>query len=125
MTLPGSRQLGALLVAAALLLRVAIPAGWMPVVSDTGVSAVPCSGMGPMQMAAMKPPVGHGDHPAPAAPSPCGFDVLALAAPPVAAAAVAVPPAVYQTVAVPRLPGFIRAGIGLPPRPATGPPLSA
>ena len=118
--------LGSLLVAAALLLRVAMPAGWMPVASSQGIELAPCTGIGPMQMAAMEQPAGRVEHPAaPIHASPCGFDALAEATPPVAAIALPQPPVDYATPVAPRLLAFTRTGVGEPPRPATGPPTSA
>lgn len=47
-TLRSHTWLAALALFAALLLRLAVPAGFMPVVGQSGVTLVPCSGYGPM-----------------------------------------------------------------------------
>ena len=120
-----SGPFASLLIAAALVLRVAMPAGWMPVTTAQGVELAPCAGMGPMQMAAMDH-AGHAKSPAtPAQTSPCGFDALAEVTAPVAAMVLPPPPVAYTRISEPRRVAFTRTGVGEPPRPATGPPTSA
>lgn len=139
-----SRQFGALLLAAALLLRVAIPAGWMPVAGPDGLVLTICSGTSPMTLPAaamdhamvgMGPAMAgmdhggrHGAADAPAVPAheqPCPFTALVLAAPPAGPAVLPLPGVAYLAPAEARRAAFLRAGIGAPPRPATGPPLLA
>lgn len=118
--------------ACAMLLRFAIPAGWMPVADGSGIRLTICTGMGPMDPAAMAgmaggrhglPMPGHGhadgDH-------PCTFAGLAAALvepllPPL--------PAPSAGAAMPRKPAADLVGVGrglaAPPPPATGPPLLA
>ena len=117
-----------------LLLRLAVPSGWMPIVDGSGVHLTICTGMGPMAapsagMQAMmardhhRMPTGQdhpdGDHPCPFA----GF-ALSLAEPfspaldPGAITIAATVLAITTAVAVGR-------GLAAPPPPATGPPLLA
>ncbi|MCD2322457.1 hypothetical protein LQ953_00315 [Sphingomonas sp. IC-56] len=74
------RWLAALVLLAALLLRIAVPAGFMPMVGAQGLRLVPCSGYGTMPLAPASDPhtisgdhhseahAGHGE-PAPHAPA--------------------------------------------------------
>ena len=131
-----SRQLGALLLAAALLLRVAVPAGWMPVASAHGIAMEPCSGHGAMAMPDMPGatampdmpgrPGKPGHDPAPAHDMPCGFGAIAETAPPPDAAIAPAPPSRFVGVSL-ALPAHPRrgSGLGTPPRPSTGPPATA
>lgn len=120
-------------LACALLLRLAVPAGWMPVADAHGLRLTLCGGMGPidgpaapaMHMAgsghAMPGHDGHGgaDH-------PCTFSALGafLTGP-------ALPPPLLlpSRVSAPRFVqhGVVAVGRGLaaPPPPSTGPPLLA
>jgi len=121
----------AAIFACALLLRLAIPDGWMPVQTAHGWRLTICTGMGPLDaMPAMT--MGHGAHEMPrgdhhkAASSVCAFagigvataepfvPSLALIAPIFAAA----PALVREVVAIGR-------GLAAPPPPQTGPPLIA
>ncbi|MEG3123724.1 hypothetical protein [Sphingomonas sp. GB1N7] len=145
-----SRARHRLLIAAllcVLLARVAVPAGWMPMLTaDGGFILAPCSGMGALPMADAPSPQGmaghampgmdmaahhaapdkpNDRHPDPAGDHPCsGAGVaVALATPPVALpvaltlAAIAVPTA--------RLIPNIGQGLAAPPPPSTGPPALA
>lgn len=69
-------SLAALILAAALLLRVLVPAGFMPVVEQGRVSLTLCSGYGPV----VAKPMHHGGHhmPVQQTQSPCAFADLAL-----------------------------------------------
>lgn len=75
--------LAAWLIGIALLMRVAIPAGFMPVVVGTTVTIEICSGTGPMKMTMAMPGMDdhqdkHGDrHSDRHSESPCGFAGLA------------------------------------------------
>ena len=65
------------LIAAALLMKIAVPPGYMPVPSAGFFVMQPCSGFGPEQMAMAMPdmPKHHGDMNHPGKDSvPCGFD---------------------------------------------------
>jgi hypothetical protein len=122
------RRLLLALFACAMLLRIAVPEGWMPVAEANGWQLTICSGMWPVDampdmpgMAHHKAPAGHdqGDH-------PCTFAGLGMAAAlpdlpsmPVLPVAIAVPPLLaFGMVAIGR-------GLAAPPPPATGPPMLA
>jgi hypothetical protein len=128
-----SRRLAALLlIAAALLMRIAVPGGWMPDASAHGWRIIPCSGMAPAghahpAMAGMANHIDAGQAPAKhdhASESPCDFAAAAQAASlpdfvpapaPGFEARPAVPPA--------RLPDSVPGrGLAAPPPPSTGPP---
>ena len=74
----GSPFLAVLIVAAALVARLAAPSGFMPVVGASGVSLTICSGYGPMQMA--MPGVAHHAPKEGEARSRCAFADLAVPA---------------------------------------------
>lgn len=125
------RAMLALLLACALLLRIAVPAGWMPVSDAQGTRLVPCSGAGPMEpglpMAHAGMGAGHTHHGK--APEPhdgdhgCAFGSLSLALAQPPAPALALPPLVVAASS--RLPAFVAAigrGLAAPPPPSTGPP---
>jgi hypothetical protein len=89
-------MLAAWLIALAVLMKVAVPAGYMPVVADGRVTLAICTGMAPPKapivhsgthMAAHAMPQDHAGHEAPEVPRhdmPCAF--AGLSAPAVAAA---------------------------------------
>jgi hypothetical protein len=114
---------GFALVLLALLLRAAIPAGYMLGTAASGAVLVePCSGMAAMPMPHGS---GHDDH-GQKSEMPCPFGVLgapaAPAAPPVfAAATVDAVPAPLASLHPPRL----LPGPASPPPPSTGPPARA
>jgi hypothetical protein len=127
----GWRRLALLLVACALLFRVAIPAGWMPEAHAQGITLAWCSGMGdaaPAEAGAMiAKAIGEPEAPKhkPASDQPCAFSA---AAQPVAHAEPApLPsPAAQEPLAVhPALALFPGRGLVAPPPFATGPPLRA
>lgn len=111
------------LVALAILLRIAIPAGWMP--STGGIGITLCTGYGPVRVTMALP--GHHDGKADAAARehPCAFAgfVTALAEPADVFAAV-LPPAVAAVFAPALLSVAIGHGLAAPPPPPTGPPAS-
>ena len=114
--------LAALLLAAALALRVLVPAGFMPTVAEGRVTLTLCSGVTPAPMAGMHGMTHHesGD----AAQSPCAYADLALPAlgaadPALLAAALALVMSLAVRRAVPLAP---RAFARLRP-PLRGPPL--
>lgn len=119
---PGQR-LALVLVALALLVRVAIPQGWMPVAQADGFGFAICSGSGPAAgwvdldgSGEHKPDKSAHDHPCAfagmSAPLLGGADVsVALPAPAVAA----IPSAAHLAAA-------IGHGLAAPPPPSTGPP---
>ncbi|KQS02091.1 hypothetical protein ASG11_14970 [Sphingomonas sp. Leaf357] len=150
-----SRARHDLLIAAllcVLIARVAVPAGWMPMLTaDGGFVLAPCSGMGAVPMA--NAPSAHGmpahdmagmtmagmagaehhvapdkpndRHPDPAGDHPCsGAGVaVALTTPPVALPAALALAA--MTVPSARLIPNIGQGLAAPPPPSTGPPTLA
>lgn len=123
-----STALIALLVCA-LFLRIAIPAGWMPMTDASGFHLVMCSGMGPMgpgEQRAM-PVAGHdghgkshdegGDH-------PCTFAGIGLAMAQPFLPTLVTPP-IARTISLDTMVAAAGIGRGLaaPPPPQTGPPL--
>lgn len=129
-----------MLLCCALLLRLAIPAGWMPVIDARGVHLAICPGMAPMPMPmsrAISEPVAHGaaqpamsGHHRPAdehraEEHPCAFAGLALAlAEPVAPGVALAPVPARASAVVPAATGAaIGRGLAAPPPPATGPPI--
>ena len=126
------RRLMLALAACALLVRIAVPSGWMPEAHASGVRVVLCNGMGGEQAAQAlldKALAGTAKHrPAhPSAPTePCAFAAagLAFAAPELPPL---LPPAASDQAAP--APAFALAAIGqglaAPPPPAIGPPLRA
>ena len=128
----GRRRLALLLVACALLLRTAMPAGWMPEANAAGLTLKWCADAGeraaPAEAATLlakatgKPLP---SKPAHSTDQPCPFAAAAL---PLAAgdAAPLPSPAMAQTAAFvadfPSIPGL---GLVAPPPFATGPPLRA
>lgn len=127
-----STRIGMLaIIACALLARVLIPQGWMPVETDRGWQISICSGTGPVEMAASpvlaaalkamhpgseKQNTNANDH-------PCTFSGLtvALDGPSVPLLA---PPALTAKSWLPRVVLAVAVGRGLaaPPPPSTGPP---
>ena len=116
-------MLGAVL-ACALLLRLGLPAGWMPVNDGHGFRITICDGMGATTMMSMA------DHEMPAHPAKtpdnsCPFAVAAVAI--VASQILAPFPASFAVIAEVSLPRPVGIGHGLaaPPPPSTGPPTIA
>lgn len=72
-------SLAAIIVAAALLLRLAVPAGFMPVADHGRILIAICSGTGPATRMIAMPGMAHHDEGG-AAKSPCAFADLALPA---------------------------------------------
>ncbi|WP_298675784.1 hypothetical protein [uncultured Sphingomonas sp.] len=71
--------LAALIVAAALLVRVLVPAGYMPTLDNGRIVIAVCSGYGPAMMAITIPGLDHHDaQDGDQAKSPCAFADLAL-----------------------------------------------
>ena len=122
----GDRGRAAWLVVLALLAKLMIPAGYMPVAIDGRMTITLCSGTGPEQLAMAHAMPGHGAHHDEhdgKAEMPCPFSGLAMAAlGNVAVADVAALPALFA------LPMLRRATWAAPPgrvhrrRPARGPP---
>lgn len=125
------RRLALLLVGCALLLRMAVPAGWMPQANAAGVTLSWCADSGASGPAALNEAkallAGAIDNKAPAehkksAEQPCAF---AMAAMPIAPAdPVVVPPALLRADPIPhvRLETTPGRGLAAPPPLATGPP---
>ncbi len=125
-TLAGTPLFAALIVAA-MMLRALVPAGWMPVPTPHGIALTLCTGAGPVTVGPMT--AGHDRDTAPAPRGhdmPCGF--AAHAATPPGQALVIHGPALVWLALPPGEPApyrHIGAGLGAPPRPATGPPAIA
>ena len=128
---PAHRALLLLLVALAMAVRAAVPAGWMPMTGVDGATRlVLCPGSGSgggaampgMAMAATSPDKHH-DPAAPAADHDCPFGVTALAidlaVPLVAPLGVGIGAAIVSVPTPALLPG---RGLAARPPPATGPP---
>lgn len=126
---PTTQLLLAAVFACALLLRLAIPDGWMPVHEAQGWRLTICTGTGPLD-AAPTMTMAHGGHKMPAGDhhkaGVCPFTALGLAmveplvppfafVPPIFAAA---PALLHEMVAIGR-------GLAAPPPPPTGPPAIA
>ena len=130
------RMLALALLACALLLRLLVPAGWMPVSDANGVHLTLCSGTGPMtmpSMAAMAPGktmAGMAHHmptDEQGAPEhPCAFAHLGLAIAETRLPALMLPVA-PATLVPAGLAMLVSVGRGLaaPPPPQTGPPAIA
>lgn len=117
------------IIAWALVMRVLIPQGWMPVETSDGWRITICTGSGPMQMdmpgmAAMKA-MHHrsGDQDHGSSDHPCAFSGLAMALdkPPLPALPLPTPvPAILLAALVIAI--GVGRGLAAPPPPATGPP---
>lgn len=126
----------ALILACALLVKLLIPTGWMPVVGTEGVRLTLCGLAAPnaAAAAAVKEAAerlaghdGHGDDAptAPAADQPCTYAGLAFAGIAPGPAAPLPVRAVAPKVRPVAAPVSIGRGLAAPPPPATGPPLHA
>jgi hypothetical protein len=127
----GLRRLALFLLACALLLRIAVPAGWMPQAHAGSVTLAWCSGMGDSAPAEAKAliakAIGEPEAPKhkPASDQPCAFAAaahpIAYADPLPLLAPVAQDPVALHPVLIP----FPGRGLVAPPPFATGPPLHA
>lgn len=117
--------------ACALLLRLAIPDGWMPAQTTRGWRLTICTGMGPIDaMPAMT--MSHGAHKMPAGnhhdsgSSICAFAGIGVAmAEPFVPSLALIPPAFAAAPALVREIVAIGRGLAAPPPPQTGPPAIA
>lgn len=123
------RRVALFLVACALVLRLLVPSGWMPVAHANGVTLNWCSGVShtvPVEAEAMlaealadKAPPKH----KPAPDQPCAFAAAAQPADTLAALPVFVPPTAHeQAPALPLVAAFPGLGLAAPPPLSTGPP---
>ena len=123
------RALALWIVAAALILKIFIPVGWMPVIGADGLTRITlCSGEGRVEAWVDRAGDVHKKAPGsdPRHDQPCAFSALATALAdvrsslPVAASPIFVtePPARPRNAAIGR-------GLPAPPPPSTGPPLHA
>lgn len=120
------------LFASALLLRMLVPAGWMPAAGGD-LRIVICTGMGaaeapPEALKAMAAYAGHKspDHDGKSSPDhPCSFFGLALAMALAATPAPLEAPKPAQAFEPPALTVAIGRGLAAPPPPSTGPPAIA
>jgi hypothetical protein len=118
-------QLAWLLIAFALLMRAAVPAGWMPVASANGPTITLCTGLGMVEAwfdasgKIHKSAPHHGEKESGA----CAFSGLGLAldvaAPPYLPGTIAERPASAPAT---HLADAVGRGLAAPPPPATGPP---
>lgn len=124
------RRVALFLVACALVLRLLVPSGWMPVANAGGVALNWCSGVNhavPADAEAMLASA-LGDKAAPkhkpAPPDqPCAFAAAAQPADTLAALPIVAPPSAQAAVpAVPALEIFPGHGLAAPPPLSTGPP---
>ncbi|WP_232476273.1 hypothetical protein [Flavisphingomonas formosensis] len=120
------------LIICALLMRMLVPQGWMPVDTADGLRITICTGAGPVQIelprqSAASDGTHHrtGDQGHGAAEMPCAFSGLALALDTPSLPGF-VAPIVTLLPWLAGAPGFVTIGRGLaaPPPPATGPPLA-
>jgi ABC-type dipeptide/oligopeptide/nickel transport system permease subunit len=118
-----SRSFGLWLVALALVLRVAVPSGWMPA-ANAGFSITLCSGAGTIELSIDAQGNVHKKAPEPKTDHPCVFTQLSQDLTP--GGTLAMGPALILSVAVviPALMigGAIGRGLAAPPPPPTGPP---
>lgn len=127
----GWRRVALFLVACALLLRIAVPAGWMPQAHAQGVTLAWCSGMGGTAPAEAKAllakAIGKPEAPKhkPASDQPCAFAAAAYPISQANPAPLPVPAAGEPVAVTPALLPFPGRGLVAPPPFATGPPLHA
>jgi hypothetical protein len=111
-----------MLLAAALFLRLLVPAGYMVGSAAGGLALVPCPAVASAPVMARH---GHHDGSAPHAEAPCPFAALAAPALPPADPLALAPPQATYALAPAWLPAETLApGAAAPPPPATGPPAS-
>jgi hypothetical protein len=112
------RWMALLAVMLALLLRGAIPVGYMIGADASGALTIElCSGR------TMAMPMRHGDQPDRPREMPCPYGVLGAPAMPSPPPVVAQPRVALQPMAdAPRAPALLRPQAAAPPPPATGPP---
>jgi hypothetical protein len=123
------RRFALVLVACALMLRLLVPSGWMPVAHAGGVTLNWCSGVShtvPAEAEAMLA-AALGDKAAPkhkpAPDQPCAFAAAAQPADTLAAMPVLLPPtAQAEAPALPAFEAFPGRGLAAPPPLSTGPP---
>ncbi len=119
----------ATLLAFALLLRIAVPAGWMPA-ADGSLSIVPCYGFAPPAAPIAhsgghhgSPKPHHAPEPEREAPQPCVFLALGAAVTPPDPILPALPsPGPIAQALVPAAVRAIPQRLAAPPPPSTGPP---
>ncbi|WP_025561034.1 hypothetical protein [Sphingomonas sp. UNC305MFCol5.2] len=125
------RRMALFLVACALMLRLLVPAGWMPVANAHGVTLNWCSGVShvvPAEAQAMLATALGDKAPKhkPAPDQPCAFAAATHPADTLAALPVVVPPtAEADAPALPAFLAFPGRGLAAPPPLSTGPPLLA
>lgn len=116
-----------LLLAAALLLRAAVPAGWMPTAGQDGVRIALCTGIGEQFLTLGSDGKFHNDAPKPVAPhDPCPFGLATgMAANATPEVHLPLPLASLATLNFPELPEIALTQRKYPRPPATGPPALA
>ena len=123
-----NRALALWIVACALMLRIVVPAGWMPMTGADGLTRIQlCTGQG-MVEAFVDRTTGAIHEKAPAKPGktgqPCAFAGLAFAFDAPALPLLAAPARIAAIGAVAHVFAIIPGrGLAAPPPPATGPPL--
>ncbi len=120
------RRVAFALIACALLVRMLIPAGWMPTAGADGAMRISiCSGMGVQSAWIDRDGKVHKDAPASGQhdPQPCGFGVLGLGLDAAPSPTITLPLVAASVVAlVARQTIAIGHGLAAPPPPSTGPP---
>lgn len=118
------RALAALVLAAALLLRAAVPAGYMfaPAQDGRTLAVTVCTGSAPQQIELALPGKGSTQREHEAKDGPCAFAGLGTLAANADAPALALPPEPSQAAPLPPLAVAIGRGLAAPPPPQTGPP---
>jgi hypothetical protein len=115
-------------LALALLARLAVPAGWMPVTDADGARLTICTGMGALDaprhaMPGMAERHGSGDHKQSGDDHVCPFAAVALAlAQPALPSIDLLPMVLPGAVPLLRIAVAVGRGLAAPPPPATGPP---
>lgn len=115
------------LVAFALLLRIAVPAGWMPAAAGSGYAITLCTGMGAISAWVDDEGRVHKEKPADAqSDQPCVFSGFsaALDLPALDGTLVVPPLAIVTLFVLPIASVTIGRGLAAPPPPSTGPPTS-
>ena len=125
-----NRALALWIVACALMLRIFVPAGWMPMTGADGLTRIQlCTGQGMVEAYIDRETGAIHDKdpskPAPKTDQPCSFAGLAFALDTPALPAIEAPRRIAAIGAIAHLaPAMPGRGLAAPPPPATGPPLT-
>ena len=119
------RHIPLVLIACAMLLRVLIPAGWMPTTGADGMARISiCTGMGAETAWIDHDGKIHKDAPTGSHhdPQPCGFGVLGLGLDETPALILPLPAIAAAAALIARQSLSVGHGLAAPPPPSTGPP---